>query len=190
MPGRLEVTDMVFAAFLIRNKCELCDIIVEREFGKPPKRYIFSEEVKYTSLEAQFLGLGCVAARDQWVTFIDFMNRLTQIEDVRLRQSHSRHEENGIKLINKEKRWITTSQSTAAFLLNPTLEEKNIILVDVVHLGPNKGYRFIFNEADTCQQEWTLMTAGFAAASWWIMKACHKRVTGLRLAKEHQARAV
>lgn len=196
--GRLEITDTVFAAYLISKGCELIEIEPAQVNGRRsisrPKMYIFSEDVKDTNLEDYFWGYNALPAYESWRGFITAMDRVIEIEDVSLRQETSRPSETGIRVIKKETYWITTNQAVAAFLLSPWEEQllhpaevgaKHLpmpILVDVIPMGIDKGARFLFNQPKRSHDLWMSMMKDNppALAPWWFMKSCHKRATALR----------
>lgn len=119
------------------------------------------------------------------------MDRLIEIEDLRLRQQHDRPSGSGLYSPPKTSPlasltdipvplWATTNQGVAAFV-HSLADAYSIIQVDTHQLGRDRGFRFIFSRGLVIQSVYQSMLESDSCSTTWIhAKDMYKIATMIR----------
>ena len=175
----LIIKDPVFAAYLLYRGHE--PVVIEPSVkGEQAKSYVYGIDVRDAHYDRPFLGSRMPKDTISWRNFITWMDRLIEIEDLRMHQRHDRQNESGIILHRDNTCFSTTNQAVASYILSLS-DPYNILPIDTQQLGRDRGFRFIFSEGDRVFTLYNHMLENDdVTASWQHAKDMYKLATMIR----------
>lgn len=176
---KLIIKDPTFAAYLLSKGREPQDIEPAVR-GEQSKVYVYGAEVKDAHFDRSFIGSRMPQERASWRNFVTWMNRLIEIEDLKLRQRHDRVSESGLFIHKDEQCFATTNQAVAAFIFG-IINEQEAVPIDVQTLGKDRGYRFIFTKGiQLYDMHGRMLESDDVSDTWCRMKDMYKLATMVR----------